>query len=78
MEKREKHLESLCEAANTYIGLARLALSQNDPETAMKRLDQYCEKHDRLEVRYIGAETADGRKGFAVSAWFGKASAHIG
>lgn len=55
---REKYLENICHEANSYIGLARLALSQGDAAKASSYLDQYCEEHDRIEVRYLGYDKA--------------------
>lgn len=55
---REKYLENICHEANSYIGLARLAFAQNDPEKARAYLDKYCEEHDRIEVRYLGHDRA--------------------
>lgn len=57
--KRQIYIESLLCTANTFIGLAKLALMEGDAEKAAHRLNQYTEEHDRLEVNYLGLETAE-------------------
>jgi hypothetical protein len=50
--------EDLLHEANSYIGLARFALQNGQPDIAAKHLDKYVEESDRIEVRYLGPERA--------------------